>query len=277
DSLPVVLACSDQAPLVVVSESMQRLHHLMAGSRLEFISSSKWSWHLEGEDIWDEVAVMLQTLLPIGVPVQSSPKHIFALEEQRQVYVIEPESSPSAQVLYLGLPRFIPFALQLPALEHWARVLRVKIWAITEDSIDAERFRPGVSHSEIQEELVGLVTALLPSLGDKFLLVDSTWGAGTFLAWRFRERLAGVMVLNVHLFMAPDFDGTEPAKKIKNRMAKLGEFFANRDMDNILAVLPDFMYPTGGAEGVEATKQTYAAALSSASENFWKLSALQPS
>ena len=33
---------------------------------------------------------------------------------------------------------FIPFALQLPALEHWARVLRVKIWAITEDSIDAE-------------------------------------------------------------------------------------------------------------------------------------------
>ena len=87
----------------------------------------------------------------------------------------------------------------------------------------------------------------------------------------------GALIFNVHLFMAPDFDGTEPAKKIKNRMAKLGEYFDQRDMDNILGVLPDFMYPTGGADGVEATKKAYAEALSSASEKFWKLSALQPS
>ena len=34
---------------------------------------------------------------------------------------------------------------------------------------------------------------------------------------------------------------------------------------------------TGGAEGVEATKKAYAAALETASEKFWRLSALQPS
>ena len=47
-SPPVVLAASDQAPLVVVGEAMQRLQQIMPGSRLEFIPSSKWSWHLEG-------------------------------------------------------------------------------------------------------------------------------------------------------------------------------------------------------------------------------------
>ncbi|CAE7201329.1 warA [Symbiodinium natans] len=277
DSLPVVLACSDQAPLVVVGESMQRLNHLMPGSKLEFIPSSKWSWQLEGEDIWDETARLLQPLLPAGVDVHSYPQPIYACKEHKKVHVIAPDSSPSAHVLYLGLPRFIPFALQLPALKHWAKVLRVKIWAITEDSIDSEKLKPGASASEFQDELTNLVSALLPVLGERFILVDSTWGSGTFLAWWLRDRLSGALIFNVHLFMAPDFEGTEPAKKIKNRMAKLGEFFENKDMDSIMGVLPDFMYPTGGADGVEATKQAYAAAVSSASEKFWKLSALQPS
>ena len=92
DSPPVVLACSDQAPLVVVSESTQRLHHLLPGSRLEFIPSSKWSWQLEGEDIWDETVMLLKEVLPTGVEVHSGPVHIFACEERRQVHVIGPLS-----------------------------------------------------------------------------------------------------------------------------------------------------------------------------------------
>lgn len=64
DLKPVVLACSDQAPGVVVTESMQRLNHLMAGSELKFISSSKWSWPLEGEEVIADVTVFLDALLP---------------------------------------------------------------------------------------------------------------------------------------------------------------------------------------------------------------------
>ena len=63
-------------------------------------------------------------------------------------------------------------------------------------------------------------------------------------AWAY---VPALFETQVHLFMAPDFEGTEPATKIKNRMAKLGEFFGEKDMDNILAVLPDFMYPTPGS------------------------------
>ena len=40
---------------------------------------------------------------------------------------------------------------------------------------DVERLKPGAGAEELQEELASLATALLPSLGEKFLLVDSTW------------------------------------------------------------------------------------------------------
>jgi hypothetical protein len=43
-SAQVVLACSDQAPGVVVTESMQRLNHLMAGSELKSLGVLGDAW-----------------------------------------------------------------------------------------------------------------------------------------------------------------------------------------------------------------------------------------
>ena len=36
---------------------------------------------------------------------------------------------------YVGIPRFIPWALQQPILEEWAATEFVKIWGISEDSV----------------------------------------------------------------------------------------------------------------------------------------------
>lgn len=275
-SPPVVLACSDQAPLVVVSESMQRLNQIMAGSKLEFISSSKWSWPLEGQEVLDQIACFVQTLVPLP-ELRCEVTNVLACEDQRPIHVIAPESGPAtANILYLGLPRFIPFELQLPALKTWVKRLRVKIWAIMEDSISSACLETG-DPKDLLHELTSLTNALLPELGGNFLLVDSTFGSGVPLAWQYRSMLSGVMILNCHLFMAPDFASTESGGKIQKRMATLGEMFAKRDEEKILATLPDFMYPSGGAEGVEATKKRYKEATSRASENFWKISALQPS
>ncbi|CAE7942244.1 Clcn3, partial [Symbiodinium sp. KB8] len=85
------------------------------------------------------------------------------------------------------------------------------------------------------------------------------------------------LIINVHLFKAPDFDETELAQKIKKRMAFLGETYGSRDYDKILPLLSDFTYPTGGAEGMEQIKAGYQKALDNASDNFWDLARLQPS
>ncbi|CAE7947399.1 unnamed protein product, partial [Symbiodinium sp. KB8] len=191
--------------------------------------------------------------------------------QERTVHVVEPEFTPLCHVVYLGLARFIPFSLQLPALRRWAGALGVKVWAICEDSVDPELMN-GRDPEAFQSDLARVVEGLLPSLPRKFVLVDSSWGPGTSLLWKFKKHLLGAMIINAHLFKAPDFDDTEAAWKIKMRMRQLGDMFERRDLDNILGVLPDFMYPTGGADGVEATKKAYAEALSSASEKFWKLS-----
>jgi len=274
ESPPVVLACSDQAPLVVVSESMQRLNQIMAGSKLEFISSSKWSWPLEGQDVLDEITCLLRPLVPLP-ELQCQVINVFACEDQRPIHVIGPDGPAVANILYLGLPRFIPFELQLPALKMWAQRLRVKIWCIMEDSISSSCLEG--NPKDLQDELISLTNTLLPELGEGFLLVDSTFGSGVPLAWHYRSKLSGALILNCHLFMAPDFATTEAGGRIRKRMATLGEMFAKRDEEKILSTLPDFMYPSGGAEGVEETKKRYKEAVNRASENFWKISALQPS
>ena len=60
-------------------------------------------------------------------------------------------------------------------------------------------------------------------------------------------------------------------------MVFLGETYGKRDYEAILQLLPDFMYPTGGASGVEETKAAYKIALEAASHNFWQMAMLQPS
>ena len=275
-SPPVILAASDQAPLVVVGEAMQRLQQIMAGSQLEFIPSSKWSWHLEGADVVDEVALMLESVLPSHLPVTTDEVEIKVGSEHRQVRVIQSNFPPVAQVLYIGLPRFIPWSLQRPVLEAWAGKEFVKIWAINEDTVKPELLQSD-DPRVFQDDLLAVVQALLPQLGDRFVLVDSSFGPGTFLAWELRRLLLGVLIINVHLFKAPNFDETELAQKIKKRMAFLGETYGSRDYDKILPLLSDFTYPTGGPEGMEEIKSSYKDALDAASDNFWELARLQPS
>ncbi|CAE6911075.1 Clcn3 [Symbiodinium sp. CCMP2592] len=275
-SPPVVLAASDQAPLVVVGEAMQRLQQIMPGSRLEFIPSSKWSWHLEGEDVTNEVSSLLESILPSRAIATSFDIDVQVNGEDRKVCVIQPDLTPVAHVLYVGLPRFIPWSLQLPHLAEWASREFVKIWAINEDSV-----KPALLEDDnprvFQDDLLAVVHGLLPQLGDSFVLVDSSFGPGTFLTWELRPFLQGALIINVHLFKAPDFDETELAQKIKKRMAFLGETYGSRDYDKILPLLSDFTYPTGGAEGMEEIKANYKNALDSASDNFWDLARLQPS
>ena len=127
------------------------------------------------------------------------------------------------------------------------------------------------------EDLKCVVQELLPQLGPSFVLVDSSFGPGSALAWHLRPYLSGALIINAHLFKAPDFDSTELAQKIRKRMAFLGEKYASKDRDAILSLLPDFMYPTGGAEGVEETKEMYWLAMEEASANFWEMAGLQPS
>ena len=275
-SPPVVLASSDQAPLVVVGEAMQRLQQIMPGSRLEFIQSSKWSWHLEGEDVVNEVAALLDSILPSQVKTTCTEVDIRVGSEDRQVCIIQPNLTPVANILYIGLPRFLPWSLQLPVLESWASKEFVKIWAINEDTVKPELLE-GEDPRMFQDDLLAVVHSLLPQLGEGFVLVDSSFGPGTFLAWDLRPFLVGALIVNVHLFKAPDFDETELAQKIKKRMAFLGETYGSRDYDKILPLLSDFTYPTGGAEGMQEIRDRYKAALEKASDNFWDLARLQPS
>eukprot|EP00438_Fugacium_kawagutii_P001579 Skav221821 [mRNA] locus=scaffold885:83026:93233:+ [translate_table: standard] len=275
ESPPVLLAASDQAPLVVVGEAMQRLQQIMPGSKLEFIPSSKWSWHLEGGDVIDEVSSMLTSVLPSRVNSKIATTHVNVNGAKHPVVVIAPEIPAVANVLYIGCPRFIPFELQQPILEEWAQTEFVKIWALNEDSV-----KPGLlteGPEAFMKDLSAVVQALLPELGQKFVLVDSSFGLGTFLAWELRPFLSGLLIINVHLFNAPDFEQTDLAQKIRKRMAYLGETYGKKDYEAILTLLPDFMYPTGGAEGVEETKQAYRKALENASANFWEMARLQPS
>ena len=275
ESPPVLLASSDQAPLVVVGEAMQRLQQIMPGSKLEFIPNSKWSWHLEGPDVVDEVTEMLATLIPSKVQSKVSTIHVDVHGTKRPVVVIEPTSPAIANVLYIGCPRFIPFSLQQPILEQWAEFEFVKVWALNEDSV-----KPGLLGEGLEpfmKDLRSVVQALLPELGPKFVLVDSSFGPGTFLAWELRPFITGFLIINVHLFNAPDFEQTDLAQKIRKRMAYLGETYGKRDYDSILTLLPDFMYPTGSASGVEDTKRKYKEALEGASANFWEMAMLQPS
>lgn len=81
----MVLACSDQAPGVVVTESMQRLNHLMAGSELKFISSSKWSWPLEGEEVIADVTVFLDALLPQRISEEETTRKSLPLLGQQVI------------------------------------------------------------------------------------------------------------------------------------------------------------------------------------------------
>ena len=221
ESPPVLLASSDQAPLVVVGEAMQRLQQIMPGSKLEFIPNSKWSWHLEGPDVVDEVTEMLATLIPSKVQSKVSTIHVDVHGTKRPVVVIEPTSPAIANVLYIGCPRFIPFSLQQPILEQWAEFEFVKVWALNEDSV-----KPGLLGEGLEpfmKDLRSVVQALLPELGPKFVLVDSSFGPGTFLAWELRPFITGLLIINVHLFNAPDFEQTDLAQKIRKRMAYLGE------------------------------------------------------
>ena len=252
ESPPVLLASSDQAPLVVVGEAMQRLQQIMPGSKLEFIPNSK-----------SKVQSKVSTI------------HVDVHGTKRPIVVIEPTSPAIANVLYIGCPRFIPFSLQQPILEQWAEFEFVKVWALNEDSV-----KPGLLGEGLEpfmKDLRSVVQALLPELGPKFVLVDSSFGPGTFLAWELRPFITGLLIINVHLFNAPDFEQTDLAQKIRKRMAYLGETYGKRDYDSILTLLPDFMYPTGGASGVEDTKRKYKEALEGASANFWEMAMLQPS
>ncbi|CAJ1454863.1 unnamed protein product [Effrenium voratum] len=290
DSPPVVLAASDQAPLVVVGEAMQRLQQIMPGSKLEFIPSSKWSWHLEGTDVVEEVTSLLARVAPARVKVTVSHANARVGSETRKVVVIEPNIAPVKHVLYVGIPRFIPWALQQPILEEWAATEFVKIWGISEDSVKPGLMNLGLTgcmdfpvaqwnegQDAFLEDLKCLAEELLPQLGSNFVLVDSSFGPGSALAWHLRPYLSGALIINAHLFKAPDFDSTELAQKIRKRMAFLGEKYASKDRDAILSLLPDFMYPTGGAEGVEETKERYWLAMEEASANFWEMAGLQPS
>ena len=189
-SPPVLLAASDQAPLVVVGEAMQRLQQIMPESKLEFIPSSKWSWHLEGEDVIDEVSSMLASVLPSKVDSKVSTTHINVNGEKRPVVVIAPESPSIANILYIGCPRFIPFSMQKPILEEWVQTELVKIWALNEDSLKPGLLKEGPE--AFMKDLSSVVQALLPELGPKFVLVDSSFGPGTFLAWELRPFLTGL-------------------------------------------------------------------------------------
>ena len=275
ESPPVVLAASDQAPLVVVGEAMQRLQQIMPGSKLEFIPNSKWSWHLEGGDVIDEVSAMLTSVLPSKVDSKATTIYVTVNGEKRPVVMIEPATPAIANILYIGCPRFIPFSLQKGILEEWAQTEFVKIWAVNEDSVKPGLLKEGPE--AFMKDLSNLVQALLPELGPKFVLVDSSFGPGTFLAWELRPFLAGLLIINVHLFNAPDFEQTDLAQKIRKRMAYLGETYGKQDYEAILTLLPDFMYPTGGPSGLEETKATYKEALEAASPNFWEMAMLQPS
>ena len=274
-SAPVVLAASDQAPLVVVGEAMQRLHQIMPDSKLEFIPNSKWSWHLEGEGVIDEVTEQLVSILPSRVGTMVNASHVLVAGERRPVVMIQPKIAPIAKILYIGFPRFIPFSLQQRALEHWAATEFVQIWAVTEDSVKPSLLKEGPE--AFMNDLRSVVNGLLPLLGEKFVLVDSSFGPGTFLAWELHEKLMGALIINTHLFNAPDFEQTDLAQKIRKRMAFLGETYGNRDIDAITTLVSDFMYPTGGATGVEETKTHYKDALLDASDNFWEMARLQPS
>ncbi|CAE7194480.1 unnamed protein product, partial [Symbiodinium necroappetens] len=119
--------------------------------------------------------------------------------QERTVHVVEPEFTPLCHVVYLGLARFIPFSLQLPALRRWAGALGVKVWAICEDSVDPELMN-GKDPEAFQSDLARVVEGLLPSLPRKFVLVDSSWGPGTSLLWKFKKHLLGAMIINAHLF-----------------------------------------------------------------------------
>ena len=182
---------------------------------------------------------------------------------------------PVGRLLYIGLPRFIPWSLQEPILKDWAAAEGYEIWAVNEDSVKPSLLKHGPE--AFMEDLKAVVTAVVPYLQGDFVLVDSSFGPGTFLAWELRSMLKGVLIINAHLFNAPDFEKTEMADKIRRRTAYLGETYGKQDYDTILTLLPDFMYPTGGAEGVEATKLKYKAALETASKNFWEMAKLQPS
>ena len=195
--------------------------------------------------------------------------------ESRSVRHIAPRFQAVGRILYLGFPRFIPWSLQEPILESWAASEGFEIWALNEDSV-----KPGLLGEGLEpfmKDLRSVVQALLPELGPKFVLVDSSFGPGTFLAWELRPFITGLLIINVHLFNAPDFEQTDLAQKIRKRMAYLGETYGKRDYDSILTLLPDFMYPTGGASGVEDTKRKYKEALEGASANFWEMAMLQPS
>ena len=56
-------------------------------------------------------------------------------DETRPVRLIRPMWKPVATLLYIGIPRFIPWSLQEPVLESWASAEGFKVLAINEDSV----------------------------------------------------------------------------------------------------------------------------------------------
>ncbi|CAJ1349014.1 unnamed protein product, partial [Effrenium voratum] len=80
-------------------EAMQRLQQIMPGSKLEFIPSSKWSWHLEGTDVVEEVTSLLARVAPARVKVTVSHANARVGSETRKVVVIEPNIAPVKHVL----------------------------------------------------------------------------------------------------------------------------------------------------------------------------------
>lgn len=60
---PVILLCSNRAPAMVLMGPMHRLSELLPGSRMEFLGRSKWSWHLEGRHVHQQVLGYLSQLV----------------------------------------------------------------------------------------------------------------------------------------------------------------------------------------------------------------------
>ena len=80
----------------------------------------------------------------------------------------------------------------------------------------------------------------------------STKGVHHVYSWTYiHTNLSRSLSLSVSLSLSLGCEGIIRGESVTRqplckRMAQLGDMFERRNLDNILAVLPDFMYPTQG-------------------------------
>lgn len=212
----------------------------------------------------------------------------------RIVHVLVPVHIQKEPLLYFGFGRILPWSLQEPALkmlayEQCCEIFCIGCEAVLPNLLEEDSDEPEHEGEAFYNDLFHLIDVL--PLTYRFYVLDSSYGLALPVLWKLWDRLSGVLTINPSWIFNPNTPN-DMLQHFYNRAEMLSEVATNRDVKKLSNMLCDFSIApslakayfsdphsddVGVAELMDtAMHRQYEAALTTASEAFWKMGELQP-